>query len=708
MINGLGVLGWGVGGIEAEAAMLGEALSMLVPQVVGFRFTGELPQGATATDLVLTVTEILRKVGVVGKFVEYFGPGVPSLALADRATLGNMSPEYGATCGFFPVDDVTLAYLRLTNRSEEHVALVEAYCKENMLWHEPDEHPTYSQVVELDLGDVEPSLAGPRRPQDRVPLTSAKASFIKALDTFGVAYPNGSPDKALADTFPASDPTTEQQPGGEPEPVEDAVTTHVATVERKSVPVRGEDYALEHGSVVIAAITSCTNTSNPSVMIGAGLLAKKAVEKGLKRKPWVKSSLAPGSKVVTEYYRRAGLEQYLDELGFNLVGYGCTTCIGNSGPLPDAIGEAITEGELVVCAVLSGNRNFEARIHSDVKANYLASPPLVVAYALAGRMDIDLLNEPIGEGDDGPVYLHDIWPTSAEIDATIAKSVDGAMFKDAYADVFTGDERWRALDTPSGDLFAWEPGSTYVRLPPYFDGMPRDPVPVEDLAGARVLVMLGDSVTTDHISPAGAIRPDSPAGTYLIEQGVERRAFNSYGARRGNHEVMVRGTFANVRLRNQLVEGSEGTWTVHLPDGEEGPIFDIASRYRNEGVPTIVLAGKEYGSGSSRDWAAKGPNLLGVRAVIAESYERIHRSNLLMMGILPLQFLDGDTPASLGLTGREEFSISGVKAGEAREVTVRADGKEFAARVRLDTPREREYFRHGGILPFVLRRLLAS
>ncbi len=707
MINGLGVLGWGVGGIEAEAAMLGEALSMLVPQVVGFRLTNELPQGATATDLVLTVTEILRKVGVVGKFVEYFGPGVPALALADRATLGNMSPEYGATCGFFPVDDVTLAYLRLTNRSEEHVALVEAYSKENMLWHEPDEHPTYSQVVELDLDDVEPSLAGPRRPQDRVPLANAKESFIEALDTFGVAYANGSPDKALADTFPASDPTAEQQPGAGPEPVEDAVTTHVATVERKSVPVRGEDYTLEHGSVVIAAITSCTNTSNPSVMIGAGLLAKKAVEKGLKRKPWVKSSLAPGSKVVTEYYRRAGLEQYLDELGFNVVGYGCTTCIGNSGPLPDAIGEAITEGELVVCAVLSGNRNFEARIHSDVKANYLASPPLVVAYALAGRMDVDLLNEPIGEGDDGPVYLHDIWPTSAEIDETIAKSVDGAMFKDAYADVFTGDERWRALDTPSGDLFSWDPDSTYVRLPPYFDGMPREPVPVEDLAGARVLVMLGDSVTTDHISPAGAISPNAPAGTYLIEHGVERRAFNSYGSRRGNHEVMVRGTFANVRLRNQLVAGSEGTWTVHLPDGEEGPIFDIASRYRAEGVPTIVLAGKEYGSGSSRDWAAKGPNLLGVRAVIAESYERIHRSNLLMMGILPLQFLDGETPASLGLTGREEFSISGVGNDEAREVTVRADGKEFTARVRLDTPREREYFRHGGILPFVLRRLLA-
>ncbi|MDX6441269.1 MAG: aconitate hydratase, partial [Gaiellaceae bacterium] len=707
MINGLGVLGWGVGGIEAEAAMLGEALSMLVPQVVGFRLTNELPQGATATDLVLTVTEILRKVGVVGKFVEYFGPGVPSLALADRATLGNMSPEYGATCGFFPVDEVTLAYLRLTNRSEQQVALVEAYCKENMLWHLPDEHPAYSQVVELDLNDIEPSLAGPRRPQDRVPLASAKESFIEALDTFGVAYANGSPDKALADTFPASDPTTEQQPGGEPEPVADTLPVHVATMERKSVPVRGEDYTLEHGSVVIAAITSCTNTSNPSVMIAAGLLAKKAVEKGLQRKPWVKSSLAPGSKVVTDYYRRAGLEQYLDELGFNLVGYGCTTCIGNSGPLPDAIGEAVTEGDLVVCAVLSGNRNFEARIHSDVKANYLASPPLVVAYALAGRMDIDLLNEPIGEGDDGPVYLRDIWPTSAEIDETIGRSIDGAMFKNAYADVFTGDERWRALDTPSGDLFAWDPDSTYVRLPPYFDGMPPEPRPVEDIAGARVLVMLGDSVTTDHISPAGAIRPDSPAGKYLIDHGVERREFNSYGARRGNHEVMVRGTFANVRLKNLLVTGSEGTWTVHLPDGEEGPIFDIASRYRADGVPTIVIAGKEYGSGSSRDWAAKGPNLLGVRAAIAESYERIHRSNLLMMGILPLQFVDGDTPSSLGLSGREEFSISGVDNGEAREVTVHADGKEFAARVRLDTPREREYFRHGGILPFVLRRLLA-
>jgi len=703
MVNGLGVLGWGVGGIEAEAAMLGEALSMLVPQVVGFRLTGALPEGATATDLVLTVTEILRKTGVVGKFVEYFGPGLSTLALADRATLGNMSPEYGATCGFFPVDDVTLSYLRLTNRPPERIALVEAYCKENFLWHEPDDHPTYSQVVDLDLGDVEPSLAGPRRPQDRVPLAEAKSLFIDALDTFGVEYGNGTYDKEVADSFPASDPPTGDG-------ADDTARTpaHTATVEKKRVSVRGEDYELEHGSVVIAAITSCTNTSNPSVMIGAGLLAKKAVEKGLTRKPWVKSSLAPGSKVVTEYYRRSGLDRYLDELGFNLVGYGCTTCIGNSGPLPEPIGDAVNDGELVVCAVLSGNRNFEARIHSDVKANYLASPPLVVAYALAGRMDVDLLNEPLGEGDDGPVYLHDIWPTAEEIDATIASSVDGAMFRDVYSDVFTGDDRWRALDTPSGELFAWEPESTYVRLPPYFDGMSREPGTVEDIDGARVLVMLGDSVTTDHISPAGSIRPQSPAGEYLTAHGVERREFNSYGARRGNHEVMVRGTFANVRLRNLLVPGSESTWTVHLPDGEEGTIFDVANRYRGEGVPTIVLAGKEYGSGSSRDWAAKGPNLLGVRAVIAESYERIHRSNLLMMGVLPLQFLDGETPATLGLTGRESFSISGVENGEATEVTVRADDTEFRARVRLDTPREREYLRHGGILPFVLRRLLAE
>jgi aconitate hydratase len=701
MVNGLGVLGWGVGGIEAEAAMLGESLSMLVPQVVGFKLSGRLPEGATATDLVLTVTEILRKVGVVGKFVEYFGPGLPSLALADRATLGNMSPETGATCGFFPVDEVTLKYLRLTGRSDERIALVEAYCKENMLWHDVEEHPTYSQVVELDLGDVEPSLAGPRRPQDRVPLAHAREAFIDALDTFGVPYGNGTYDKEVADSFPASDPPT-----GDSTTDFDVEPSHLATVDKKRVPVRGEDYELEHGSVVIAAITSCTNTSNPSVMIGAGLLAKKAIEAGLQRKPWVKSSLAPGSKVVTEYYERSGLDRYLDELGFNTVGYGCTTCIGNSGPLADAIGEAINEGELVVCAVLSGNRNFEARIHGDVKANYLASPPLVVAYALAGRMDIDLLHEPLGEGTNGPVYLHDIWPTPQEIDETIASSIDGDMFTRTYGDVFTGDERWRDLDVPSGDLFAWDDDSTYVRLPPYFDGMPREPSRVEDIHGARVLVALGDSVTTDHISPAGAIRPDSPAGKYLVERGVERRAFNSYGARRGNHEVMVRGTFANVRLRNELVPGSEGTWTVHVPSGDEGTIYDIAERYRSEGTPTIVLAGKEYGSGSSRDWAAKGPNLLGVRAAIAESYERIHRSNLLMMGILPLQFMPGESRESLGLTGREEYSIVGVENGEASEVTVRADDKEFRARVRLDTPREREYFRHGGILPFVLRKLL--
>jgi aconitate hydratase len=706
MVNGLGVLGWGVGGIEAEAAMLGESLSMLVPQVVGFKLSGALPEGATATDLVLTVTEILRKVGVVGKFVEYYGPGLSSLALADRATLGNMSPEYGATCGFFPVDDVTLKYLRLTGRPEERIALVEAYCKENMLWHEPEEHPTYTQVVELDLGDIEPSIAGPRRPQDRVPLSRAREAFIEALDTFGVPYANGSHDQAVADTFPASDPTSEQQPGGHPEPEPDSATQHTTTVTKKRVPVRGEDFELEHGSVVIAAITSCTNTSNPSVMIGAGLLAKKAIEAGLQRKPWVKSSLAPGSKVVTEYYERSGLDRYLDELGFNTVGYGCTTCIGNSGPLPEAIGEAVNEENLVVCAVLSGNRNFEARIHGDVKANYLASPPLVVAYALAGRMDVDIVNDPIGEGTDGPVYLRDLWPTAEEIDETIAASIDGEMYRRTYGDVYTGDERWRGLDTPEGDLFAWDPDSTYVRLPPYFEGMPREPGTVEDVVGARVLVSLGDSVTTDHISPAGAIRPDSPAGMYLIDHGVERKAFNSYGSRRGNHEVMARGTFANVRLRNQLVPGSEGTWTVHVPSGEEGTIFDVAERYRAEGTPTIVLAGKEYGSGSSRDWAAKGPNLLGVRAAIAESYERIHRSNLLMMGILPLQFLPGESRESLGLTGLEEYSIVGVENGEASEVTVRADAKEFRVRVRLDTPREREYVRHGGILPFVLRKLL--
>jgi aconitate hydratase len=711
MINGLGVLGWGVGGIEAEAAMLGESISMLVPQVVGFRLSGALPEGATATDLVLTVTQILRQTGVVGKFVEYFGDGLAGLAVADRATIGNMSPEYGATCGFFPVDEATVEYLRLTGRSEDRLALVEAYCKENMLWHEPGEEPTYSQVVELDLSTVEPSLAGPRRPQDRVPLQEAKESFLASLESFGVDYANAH-DQAVAESFPASDPLSEITPGhggpaGTPLVERGGVA---AAVERRAVPVSmgGEDFELEHGSVVIAAITSCTNTSNPQVMVGAALLAKKAVERGLERKPWVKSSLAPGSKVVTEYYERAGLHRYLDELGFQTVGYGCTTCIGNSGPLAEPISEAIEAGDLVVCSVLSGNRNFEARIHPEVKANYLASPPLVVAYSLAGRMDLDLTSEPLGQDRDGnDVYLRDLWPSAEEIQDVITSSVRGEMFSRTYADVFTGDPAWRELPVPEGDLFDWDPDSTYVRRPPYFKGMSVSFGGIdEEVRDARCLVMVGDSVTTDHISPAGAIRPDSPAGRYLIERGVERKDFNSYGSRRGNHEVMMRGTFANVRLKNLLVPGSEGTWTAHLPDGEEMTIFDAAERYREEDVPLIVIAGKEYGSGSSRDWAAKGPKLLGVSAVIAESYERIHRSNLLMMGILPLQFMDGENPESLGLTGREEFSFALEDQG-AREASVRADDKEFRVRVRLDTPREREYLWHGGILPYVLRRLLA-
>ena len=712
MINGLGVLGWGVGGIEAEAAMLGEAVSMLIPEVVGFKLIGSMPEGATATDLVLTVTQLLRAAGVVGKFVEYFGHGLVGLPLADRATIGNMSPEYGATCGFFPVDDETLKYLRLTGRDDERLALVEAYCKENALWHDPDHSPEYSQVVELDLSTVEPSLAGPRRPQDRVPLRNAKRLFLDSLETFGVDYGNGH-DEAVAESFPASDPPSTIDPGhGELVPGVQVDGGGVAVAPRPvstAVEVEGEEFKLEHGSVVIAAITSCTNTSNPQVMIGAGLLARNAVERGMQRKPWVKSSLAPGSKVVTEYYDQAGLTKYLDELGFQTVGYGCTTCIGNSGPLPESISAAIALGDLVVCSVLSGNRNFEARIHPEVKANYLASPPLVVAYALAGRMDIDLLNEPLGEDQDGnDVYLRDLWPSAEEIQETITRAVRGEMFSRTYADVFTGDPAWRELPVPEGDLFAWEPDSTYVRRPPYFEGMSREPGTVEDVTGARCLVMVGDSVTTDHISPAGAIKPDAPAGKYLVEHGVERKDFNSYGSRRGNHEVMVRGTFANVRLRNLLVPGSEGTWTVHVPSGEEMTIYDASTRYLAEGTPLVVLAGKEYGSGSSRDWAAKGPNLLGVRAVIAESYERIHRSNLLMMGILPLQFLEGETPATLGLTGREEFSVEGVDNGNADEVTVRADDKEFRARVRLDTPREREYLRHGGILQYVLRRLLSS
>jgi aconitate hydratase len=684
---------------------------MLVPQVVGFRLTGALPEGATATDLVLTVTQILRETGVVGKFVEYFGHGLETLPLADRATIGNMSPEYGATCGFFPVDGETLRYLRLTGRPAEQIALVEAYCKQNALWHEPDEPATYSQVVDLDLSSVEPSLAGPRRPQDRVPLRDAKRAFIETLPTFGADY--GTPiDSGLAESFPASDPPSTSEPGSiAPEGAQIVPVATTVGERPRGVPcvIDGETVFLEHGAVVIAAITSCTNTSNPAVMVGAGLLAKKAVERGLTRKPWVKSSLAPGSKVVTEYYDKAGLTPFLEELGFHTVGYGCTTCIGNSGPLPPEISASVAEGELVVCAVLSGNRNFEARIHPEVKANYLASPPLVVAYSLAGRMDIDLATEPLGVGADGEdVFLSDVWPTPDEVSDTVAAAIGEEMFQSTYADVFTGDETWRSLPVPEGELFEWDSASTYVRLPTYFEGMPLEPGRVEDIAGARCLVSIGDSVTTDHISPAGSIKPESPAGRYLVEHGVERKDFNSYGSRRGNHEVMVRGTFANVRLRNELVPGSEGTWTVHVPSGEETTIFEAAERYRAEGTPLVVLAGKEYGSGSSRDWAAKGPKLLGVRAVVAESYERIHRSNLLMMGVLPLQYLPGESKESLGLTGREMFSIVGIENGDATEVTVRANDKEFRATVRLDTPREREYLRHGGILPYVLRRLLAA
>ncbi len=687
MINGLGVLGWGVGGIEAEAAMLGEALSMLVPSVVGFKLHGKLPEGATATDLVLTVVEILRKVGVVGKFVEFYGQGLVGLPLADRATIANMAPEYGATCGFFPVDEETLRYLRLTGRSEQHIALVEAYCKEQRLFHDPSDEPSYTQVVELDLSTVVPSIAGPRRPQDRVPLSAAKEAFAAGLASFGVDV-NGNHGE---DSFTASDASHE--PGT------------VAT--RAAVAVKGgaaDGSELDHGAVVIAAITSCTNTSNPAVMVAAGLVAKKAVELGLQRKPWVKSSLAPGSRVVTEYLTDAGLDRYLDEIGFNTVGYGCTTCIGNSGPLPAEISEAIREGDLVATAVLSGNRNFEARVHAEVKANYLASPPLVVAYALAGTMYLDLTTEPLGEGTDGPVYLKDVWPAPAEVQAVIEKSLRREMFEKTYEQAFTGDSRWSSLEVPTGDIYAW-PESTYVRRPPYFDGMSKTPAPVADIHGARCLVKVADSVTTDHISPAGNIKAASPAGRYLAESGVEQADFNSYGSRRGNHEVMVRGTFANVRLRNQVVPGSEGTWTLHVPSGEEMSIFEASERYLADGTPLVVLAGKEYGSGSSRDWAAKGPNLLGVRAVIAESYERIHRSNLLMMGILPLQYADGQSAETLGLSGREEFTIEGIDGGAAREVTVRADGKEFTARVRLDTPRERDYFRHGGILLYVLRKL---
>jgi aconitate hydratase len=670
MVNALGVFGWGVGGIEAEAAMLGQPSSMLIPEVVGFRLHGKLSEGATATDLVLTVTEMLRKRGVVGKFVEFYGTGLSTLSVPDRATIANMAPEYGATMGFFPVDAETLEYLRFTGRSQEQLALVEAYCKEQMLFRTdstPD--PAFSDKLELDLATVEPTVAGPKRPQDRVPLRQAKSSFTKVVE--------GQPDK------------------------------HV------QVRNNGDSFDLSSGAVVIAAITSCTNTSNPSLMLGAGLLAKKAVERGLQIKPWVKTSLAPGSKVVTDYLAASGLNQYLDKLKFNLVGYGCTTCIGNSGPLPEAIGAAIKDHNLVAVAVLSGNRNFEGRIHPLVRANYLASPPLVVAYALAGRMDVDLTSEALGTDRAGqPVFLRDIWPTPQEIESTVRASVSTSMYLKQYGEVFEGDAHWKSMKVPEGDLYQWDPKSTYIKLPPYFENMPKTPPALADIRSARVLAILGDSVTTDHISPAGSIPADSPAGRYLIVNGVKAHEFNSYGARRGNHEVMVRGTFANIRLRNQLAPGTEGGWTLYLPDGEKMTIYDAAVKYREAGVPLVVIAGKEYGSGSSRDWAAKGTRLLGVRAVIAESYERIHRSNLIGMGVLPLQFTPGENGESLGLTGHEVFSIEGIASlAPGKTIAVRTksdDGKEkqFSTVARVDTPEEVSYYHHGGILQYVLRQML--
>jgi aconitate hydratase len=699
MINGLGVLGWGVGGIEAEAAMLGQPVSMLIPQVVGFRLRGRLPEGATATDLVLTVTQMLRKRGVVGKFVEFYGPGLAALPLADRATIANMAPEYGATCGLFPVDQVALDFLAFSGRSPEQVALVEAYMKAQGLFHTADTpEAVYTDSLELDLSTVEPSLAGPRRPQDRVALSDVKSGFARELAVM------------LEQASAKKKPSLPLAGGG----VAVAETPAAAAV---ATELAGESFTLRHGAVVIAAITSCTNTSNPSVMVAAGLLAKKAVERGLRSKPWVKSSLAPGSKVVTAYLDEAGLTPYLDQLRFNLVGYGCTTCIGNSGPLPPEISQAIDAGNLVAAAVLSGNRNFEGRINQDVRANYLASPPLVVAYALAGTIDIDLVRDPLGTGSDGqPVYLRDIWPSQQEIADTIGRALHAEMFQREYADVFRGDEHWNGLTVPAGDTYAWQPGSTYVRLPPYFDNLPVDPPGVADLAGARVLAVFGDSITTDHISPAGSIKVKSPAGQYLVEHGVAPADFNSYGARRGNHEVMMRGTFANIRIRNRMTPEVEGGFTRHLPSGDVLAIYDAAMRYKAGGVPTVVFAGKEYGTGSSRDWAAKGPMLLGVRVVIAQSFERIHRSNLVGMGIVPLEFHEGESAESLGLTGDETIDVLGLAAGVAggfaagREATViarRQDGsrQQFTAKVRLDTPQEVAYVQHGGILQYVLRQL---
>ncbi len=674
MVNGLGILAWGVGGIEAEAAMLGQPISMLVPKVVGLRLHGDLPEGTTATDLVLTIAQLLRRHGVVGKFVECYGPGVANVPLENRATIGNMSPEYGSTVTIFPIDSETLRYLELTGRSPEQRALVEAYAKAQGLWHDPAADFDYDERLELDLSSVEPSLAGPARPQDRVPLSQAKSRFEEAL--------------------PGSLPAGREAVG--------------------SVPVRlsdGTEFSLADGHVVIAAITSCTNTSNPQVMMAAGLLAKKAVEKGLKVKPWVKTSLAPGSRVVTDYYARAGVQEALDALGFELVGYGCTTCIGNSGPLAAEISAAINDNDLAAAAVLSGNRNFEGRIHPDVRMNYLASPPLVVAYALAGSMAVDLLTEPIGQGDDGEdVYLRDIWPSLAEVTEAAGHAVTAEMFSRDYADVFAGDEAWRSLEVPTGDRYGWDESSTYVRRPPFFDGLSEEPAPLEDITGARTLLLLGDSITTDHISPAGTIKADGPAGAWLVSHGVDRQQFNSYGSRRGNHEVMIRGTFANTRIRNRLAPGTEGGVTRHLPGGEEMTVYEAAESYRKEGVPLVVLAGKEYGAGSSRDWAAKGPALLGVRAVLAESFERIHRSNLIGMGVLPLQFAPGESVESLGLTGEEEMAVTGVAGREGAELvgaelSVRAGEREFKVLLRIDTPSEAEYLRHGGILQYVVRGL---
>jgi aconitate hydratase len=726
MVNGIGVVGWGVGGIEAEAAMLGQPVSMLIPRVVGFKLSGDLPEGATATDLVLTITEMLRKHGVVGKFVEFYGPGVSVLPLANRATIGNMSPEFGSTIAVFPIDEETTKYLRLTGRSDEQLALVEAYAKEQGLWHDPDAEPRFSEKLELDLATVVPSLAGPKRPQDRVSLSDAKGAFRDALDEYvDESGDQQGYDEAVAESFPASDAPSHNhaQGDGSPAPRDHGSVDHTVSG-RPSSPAQveladGARFEIDHGAVVIAAITSCTNTSNPSVMIGAALLAKKAVEKGLQRKPWVKTTLAPGSKVVSDYYEKAGLTPYLDKLGFNLVGYGCTTCIGNSGPLIPEVSQAVNDNDLAVVSVLSGNRNFEGRINPDVKMNYLASPPLVVAYALAGSMDVDLFSDPLGQDEDGnDVFMKDIWPTAQEVEDVIATAITSEMFTSDYADVFAGDEQWRSLPTPEGNTFEWDPESTYVRKPPYFDGMPEEPAPVEDIEGARVLLKLGDSVTTDHISPAGAIKKDSPAGAYLAEHGVEQRDFNSYGSRRGNHEVMIRGTFANIRLRNQLAPGTEGGFTRDFTTGEgDGAtvtsVYEASEHYLAAGTPLVVLSGKEYGSGSSRDWAAKGTALLGVKAVIAESYERIHRSNLIGMGVLPLQYPEGQDAESLGLTGEETFSITGVTAlndgTTPRTVKVQADGPsgstEFDAVVRIDTPGEANYYRNGGIMQYVLRNL---